>query len=61
MIPAFARPAHFALREKLHQMGDWNDAEGPNVLVAGDKKLGIIVSGVSYQHVREAAPEASVL
>jgi len=61
MIPAFARPAHFALRDKLRQMGEWNDAEGPNVLLQGDKKLGIITSGISFQHVREAAPEAAVL
>jgi indolepyruvate ferredoxin oxidoreductase alpha subunit len=61
MIPAFARPAHYALREKLREMGAWNEAEGPNTLVEGTKKLGIITSGISFQHVREAAPEASVL
>ena len=61
MIPAFARPAHHNLREKLSQMAAWNEVEGPNRLVEGSKSLGIITSGISYQHVREAAPEASVL
>jgi len=45
-IPAYAKPAHRKLR---------------NTLVAGSKQLGIITSGISFQHVREAAPKASVL
>jgi indolepyruvate ferredoxin oxidoreductase alpha subunit len=61
MIPAYARPAHFRLRETLAQMAAWNDEAGPNELIPGSPSLGIITSGISYQHVREAAPEASVL
>jgi indolepyruvate ferredoxin oxidoreductase alpha subunit len=61
MIPAYARPAHLRLRKTLAEIAAWNDASGPNQLVAGSKSLGIITSGISYQHVREAAPEASVL
>ena len=61
MIPAFARPAHHNLREKLRQLAAWNDSDGPNRVVEGSASLGIITSGISYQHVREAAPEASVL
>jgi indolepyruvate ferredoxin oxidoreductase alpha subunit len=61
MIPAHARPAHYRLREKLGQMAAWNEAEGPNLVFAGSSTLGIITSGISYQHVREAAPDASVL
>ena len=61
MIPAYARPAHYRLREKLRQMAAWNESEGPNSVVAGSGSLGIITSGISYQHVREAAPEAGVL
>jgi len=61
MIPAFARPAHHRLRGKLAELLAWNESEGPNLTVAGSTSLGIITSGISYQHVREAAPEASVL
>lgn len=61
MIPANARPAHRRLRRKLDEIRLWNEAEGPNVLIEGSAKLGIITSGISFQHVREAAPEASVL
>jgi indolepyruvate ferredoxin oxidoreductase alpha subunit len=61
MIPAYAKPAHMRLRKRLAEMAAWNDAEGPNQLIPGSTSLGIITSGVAYQYVREAAPEASVL
>jgi indolepyruvate ferredoxin oxidoreductase, alpha subunit len=61
MIPAYARPAHHRLRRKLAEIAAWNEAEGPNLAVEGTSDLGIITSGITYQHVREAAPEASVL
>ena len=61
MIPAHARPAHRKLREKLRQIAQWCEASGPTKLVNGARALGVITSGISYQHVREAAPEASVL
>lgn len=60
MVPGHARPAHRRLREKLNQIAQWNEAEGPNQHLAGPSNaLGIVVSGVAYQHAREAAPEAS--
>ena len=61
MIPAYARPAHKRLREKLAAIAEWNEVSGPTVEIAGGKDLGIVTSGVSYVHVREAAPEASIL
>ena len=61
MIPAHARPAHRRLREKLAGLAAWNDREGPNRADDVDGGLAIITSGVSYMHVREAAPEARVL
>ena len=60
-IPAYARPAHRKLRKTLEEIATWNDAEGPNQLIQGSSSLGIITSGISFQYVREAAPEASVL
>jgi len=61
MIPAYAKPAHRRLRKTLAALAAWNDEAGPNQLIEGSSSLGIITSGISYQHVREAAPEASVL
>lgn len=61
MIPAYARPAHRRLRQKLAEMDGWNETCELNRVVKGSSVLGIITSGVSFMHVREAAPEASVL
>ena len=61
MIPANARPAHRRLRQKLAEMQAWNETSPLNRVVKGGKQLGIITSGISFMHAREAAPEASVL
>jgi indolepyruvate ferredoxin oxidoreductase alpha subunit len=61
MIPAYARPAHVRLRKTLAEIAAWNDQEGPNQIIEGLPSLGVITSGVAFQYVREAAPEASVL
>jgi indolepyruvate ferredoxin oxidoreductase alpha subunit len=65
MIPAYAKPAHRRLRHTLAAIAQRNEDEGPNQLVPGEQvsrktALGIVTSGISYQHVREAAPDASV-
>ncbi len=61
MIPAYARPAHKRMRERLTQIADWNERSDLNQTVRGDDDLGIIATGISYPHAREAAPEASFL
>lgn len=61
MIPGYARPAHQRLCAVLAQIAEWNETADVNRIVAGSPALGIVTSGISYQHVRDAAPEASVL
>jgi indolepyruvate ferredoxin oxidoreductase alpha subunit len=61
MMPSNARAGHRKMREKLAQIALWNEQSGPTQTIAGSRKLGIITSGISFQHVREAAPDASVL
>jgi indolepyruvate ferredoxin oxidoreductase alpha subunit len=61
MIPAYARPAHRRLREKLERILEWNEAEGPNREIDGDRSLGIITAGICFMHARETAPEAAML
>ncbi len=61
MIPAWARPAHVRLRQKLAEILAWNESSPLNVVIPGGRPLGIITSGISYMHVRDAAPDASVL
>ena len=58
MIPAYARPAHRRLRQKLAEMAQWNETSHLTVRTPGDKSLGIITSGISYFHACEAAPQA---
>lgn len=60
MVPGHAKPAHRRLRKKLADMLVWNESdESPNRIVEGKSdELGIIASGVAYQHAVEAAPDA---
>ena len=58
MIPAYARPAHQRLRAKLVDITAWNEQTDVNRVIDGDQSLGIIASGVSVTHAREAAPQA---
>ncbi|MFT3868600.1 MAG: thiamine pyrophosphate-dependent enzyme [Nibricoccus sp.] len=61
MVPGYAKPAHRRLRAKMAEMETWNNSQGPNSTEKRSADLGIIVAGISYHHVREAAPDASVL
>jgi len=61
MVPGHARPAHRRLRSKMTELEAWNNAQGPNQIERRAGKLGVITAGISYHHVREAAPDASVL
>lgn len=62
IVPAFARPMHKVLRQKLADLDAWNDAEGPNLILGNPEgTLGIITNGVSALHALEAAPDAKIL
>ncbi len=61
MIPAFARIAHRRLRENMHQLAAFNEQGEFTQMLKKSSDLGIITSGISFVHVLDAAPEASVL
>ena len=61
MIPAYARPAHRRLRQKLVEIAAWGETCDLNRRVEGDDSLGLIASGIAFMHAREAGPEASLL
>ena len=61
MVPGYAKPAHRRLRTKMAEMEHWNINEGPNRVEKRSSRLGIVTAGICYHHVREAAPDASVL
>jgi indolepyruvate ferredoxin oxidoreductase alpha subunit len=60
MVPGYARPAHRKLRAKLEEIRKANEGSPLNVWRKGDRALGIITSGVTWEHVQEAAPTASL-
>lgn len=61
MMPGNAKLRHPIVEQRLKQMGE--DACGMEINRAEyrDTKVGFITSGIPYQYVREAMPEASVL
>lgn len=61
MIPAAARVRRADLARRLERAGVFSDAFEGNRAELRDASLGIITSGICYQYVREALPEASVL
>ena len=61
MIPAYAAPAHRHMRQKLAEIAGVERTCPLNSVVQGSGLLGIITSGISFMHAREAAPGASIL
>ncbi len=61
MLPAYARPKHPKIEERLQQLKEYGVKSPLNRLEMGDPSLGIITSGIAYQYAREAMPEASFL
>lgn len=60
-MPAMAKKLHIAQEKRLNQI-EADSREFPiNRMELNDKKIGIITSGICYQYVKEALPEASVL
>lgn len=61
MVPAHARPAHLRLRKKLDELKAWGEASDLIVERPGGRALGVVSSGVTARHVREAVPDARLL
>jgi len=61
MIPGHARLRHPILVEKLEELREFGETFPYNRMEMGDPRVGIVTSGVCYQYVKEAFPEASVL
>jgi indolepyruvate ferredoxin oxidoreductase alpha subunit len=61
MLPNFGKIKHLEVEARLLKLQAFAESSPLNRVEMGDKELGIITSGVSYQHVKEAYPNASVL
>ncbi|HEX3031097.1 MAG TPA: hypothetical protein VHS59_02475 [Bacillota bacterium] len=61
MIPAYGKQRRLVVEERIKKLAEFADHTPLNRIEWGDRKIGIITSGISYLYVKEALPEASVL
>lgn len=61
MLPGNARVRHPFVEERSRKLSSYGDTVAINRMELRDTEFGIITSGTSYQYVREALPNASVL
>lgn len=60
-MPAQARLLRADLEQRLQNLQAYSESAEINRIEWGDRKIGIVTSGMCYQHVKEALPQASVL
>ncbi len=61
MLPDNARRRHVIVEERMRALAEFAEEFDGNRIEWGDRDLGVITAGVSYQYVREILPDASVL
>lgn len=61
MTPGNAIPAHVRVEQRTEALRQWNENSPILKEEMGSGEWGIITSGISYQYVKEALPDASVL
>ena len=61
MMPGNAKFRHLYVEERENRMADEAESFPINRVEMRDTKIGVITSGIPYQYVREAMPDASVL
>ncbi|WP_027355920.1 indolepyruvate ferredoxin oxidoreductase subunit alpha [Desulfofundulus thermocisternus] len=61
MVPAYGRLRRQSLEERVQRLKAYTETTPVNFITWGDRRVGVITSGVSYQYVREAMPGVSIL
>ncbi len=61
MIPGFARRRHPVMEQRLKDLAEHAETFPYNTVEWGDRSLGVVANGVSYQYAREVFPDASFL
>ena len=61
MMPAMAKGRHVFVEQRMRDLANYAEQVEINKIEAGDKKIGIIAAGISYQYAKEAMPNASFL
>ena len=61
MVPAYAAKRHKIVIERLEALKEFAEKTELNRIEWNDTNVGIITGSISYQHVKEAMPDASIL
>jgi indolepyruvate ferredoxin oxidoreductase alpha subunit len=61
MLPNYGKIKHVEVEARLLKLKEFAETTPLNRIEMGDSDMGILTSGVSYQHVKEAYPNASIL
>jgi indolepyruvate ferredoxin oxidoreductase alpha subunit len=61
MLPANARKRHPIVEKRMEELTRFAETFPENRIEAGDNRVGIITSGISYEYAKEIMPEASYL
>jgi len=61
MLPVYARLRHPLMEERLVRLAAYAETFPLNRVLWGERRLGIVTSGVAYQYAREVFPKASFL
>ncbi|MFH0914574.1 MAG: indolepyruvate ferredoxin oxidoreductase subunit alpha [Chloroflexota bacterium] len=61
VLPVHARWRRPVMEERLVKMAEFAETFPLNQVMWGDRRLGIVTSGVAYQYAREVFPQASFL
>ena len=61
MIPAFARRRHIEVEKRIAKIKEDCNTFEINKIEINSKEFGFITSGICYQYVKDAFPEASIL
>jgi indolepyruvate ferredoxin oxidoreductase alpha subunit len=61
MIPGISEGRHVLAEERLVRLREYAEGFAHNTVEVRGRDIGVITSGISYQYVKEAMPDASVL
>jgi indolepyruvate ferredoxin oxidoreductase alpha subunit len=61
MLPSNAQKRHVFVEERANKLKEFAESSPLNQVLDGNRKLGIITNGISFQYAKEAFPEASFL
>ncbi len=61
MMPAMARQRRLVWDERIASLAEYAESTELNRAEMRSTEIGIVTSGISYEHVREALPDASIL